>query len=72
MRGEKSCISNERIEALEALGFEWRVKPGRVKKTQEGLQNNAENAEQPISSIASQDCNENVTDDAGIEQKAFV
>lgn len=29
MKGEKSCINEERIEVLEGLGFEWRLKPGR-------------------------------------------
>lgn len=32
IKGEKSCMNEERIEELEALGFEWRVKPGRAKK----------------------------------------
>ena len=32
MKGEKSCINDERIEVLEDLGFEWRVKPGRTPK----------------------------------------
>ncbi|KAL3773517.1 hypothetical protein ACHAWO_000513 [Cyclotella atomus] len=38
MKGEKSCINEERIEVLEALEFEWRLKPGRKSIQQPSLE----------------------------------
>ncbi|KAL3776829.1 hypothetical protein HJC23_011159 [Cyclotella cryptica] len=32
VKGEKSCMNDERVAALEELGFEWRLNPGRVRK----------------------------------------
>lgn len=32
VKGEKSCMNDERVAALENLGFEWRLNPGRVRK----------------------------------------
>jgi len=40
MKGEKSCMNEERLEVLESLGFEWRVKPGRDSKSKYTEENN--------------------------------
>ena len=72
IKGEKSCINKERIEALEALGFEWRLKPGRTKKSQEDPANKTGNAEHVMPTVLLKDCNRDVIHDSEIEQQDFV